>query len=110
MTKQERELQEVQKYVDAMKGIAALSKDGKYVNFKTIQQDFKIQGIAIQGMCKYGYLKKHAYGKYFWNTESEITPFMARKVINFVREYFQEKHLNAPSNKDFWDHCLFIRN
>lgn len=99
MKNKERELQEVQKYVDAMNSIAELTRQGKYVNFKSIQKDFKIQGIAIQGMCKYGYLKKQSYGKYVWSTVSPATPVMARKVLNYVRDYFHEKHENSNGKK-----------
>lgn len=99
MKNKEKELQEVQKYIDAMNGIISITKEKKYVNFKSIQKDFKIQGMAIQGMLKFGYIKKQSYGKYYWATTEKVTPFMARKVITYVREYFKEKHIERGSIK-----------
>jgi preprotein translocase subunit Sss1 len=92
MDAKEKQLEEINRYMEAMKRIASLCKTPTVIGYKKISKEMKIQGIAIGAMCDMGYLKKVGYGKYVWNTNAQIEPIMARNVINKVKDYYSNRH------------------
>lgn len=99
MNAKERQLEEINRYVEAMKRIASICKTPTVIGYKKISKEMKIQGIAIGAMCDLGYLKKVGYGKYVWNTTHEIEPIMARNVLNLVKEYYSNRHKQKIKEK-----------
>lgn len=92
MNAKEKQIEEVNRYMEAMKRIASVCKTPTVIGYKKISKEMKIQGIAIGAMCDLGYLKKVGYGEYVWNTTTEIEPIMARNVINKVKDYYSNRH------------------
>lgn len=92
MDAKQKQIDEINRYVEAMKHIASICKTPTVIGYKKISKEMKIQGIAIGAMCDMGYLKRVSYGKYVWNTTAEIEPIMARNVMNLVKNYYAEKH------------------
>lgn len=87
----ERVKETVSKYVAGMAYIRNVcGKSGGRIVQQDFRQTTKLSPIAIKGMVHLGYLKKISRGVYAWNLGDTIEPKAARKVHEYVLNYFKQ--------------------
>lgn len=87
----ERVKETVSKYVAGMAYIRNVcGKSGGRIVQKDFRDTTKLSAIAIKGMVHLGYLKKISRGVYAWNLGDTIEPKAARKVHEYVLNYFRD--------------------
>lgn len=89
----QRELREIQKYVSAMNEIARRCDSKENIRYKNLQYEYHLQPIAIKALLNMGYLEKVSLGKYNWKSARPVTPFMARKLYDWMKEYFSSSKI-----------------
>lgn len=88
MSVKERQLKEIQKYQVAMREIARRCDENEGIGYKSLQYDFHLQPVAVKALCNMGYMDKIGYGKYVWKATRTPNPMMARRLYEWMREYF----------------------
>jgi hypothetical protein len=87
----ERVKETVSKYVAGMEYIKNVcGKSGGRIVQQDFRQATKLSAIAIKGMVHLGYLKKISRGVYAWNLGDIVEPKAARKVHEYVLNYFRD--------------------
>ena len=81
----------VSKYIAGMAYIRNVcGKSGGRIVQKDFRETTKLTAIAIKGMVHLGYIKKISRGVYAWNLGDTIEPIAARKVHEYVADYFRD--------------------
>jgi hypothetical protein len=81
----------VSKYVAGMEYIKNVcGKSGGNIIQKDFRETTKLTAIAIKGMVELGYIKKIRRGFYAWNLGDIVEPKAARKVHEYVLNYFRD--------------------
>lgn len=83
-----KQVKEVQKYQAAMREVARRCDDKEQINYRSLQYDFHLQPIAVKAMCNMGHMEKIGYGKYIWKASRVPSPMMARRLYDWMKEYF----------------------
>jgi hypothetical protein len=103
----EKEMLEINKYTLAMKEIARRCDSNQKIGYENLQYEYKLQPIAIKAMCNLGYMERKGHGKYIWKTHRDISPFMARTLYNWMKEYFS---LSKENRLLMQDKKVIIKN
>jgi hypothetical protein len=94
----ERVKETVSKYVAGMEYIKNVcGKSGGRIVQQDFRQTTKLSAIVIKGMVHLGYLKKISRGVYAWNLGDIVEPKAARKVHEYVLNYFKQNAIKREN-------------